>query len=452
MLGIAAGVGLILWVSAQEIDIAAPTALEGLDDGRMAIATRKDLLIADRNGALLESIPLSSLGLSEIASDMQLLPDGGLLLAEAGDGVVHRCNLAAMKCKPFIHPSGVNSDIEANSVKLAFDKARETVYLANSWKQRIEKYDLDGKYQSEVAVDSRGVLYPNDMWALEDGRLVISDTNHRRFVVSSSSIQEGSVQSDGVEGFTVECFPMGVIKRGDELWTIEGGNMFTSNWVTRYDLHGNKIQEIELSSGNDPVVFEPFGEAVLVAVQNPARIAMISPDGRDTGNFEGEGLVEYFTAVREKQHALESMQFGGWGVLAVSGVLALFVLYLERTEKGRKRPAQSMSGFPDNEETTMQELEVTFGRAATVWWAWTWRIMIYLLLFSIIVGVVLGIAVGVVVASLGVDQAEMKVWMPAIMGVSGLFGMVVSIWTQIWVMSKVLKKRFSDYRIALIRN
>jgi type III secretory pathway component EscS len=89
----------------------------------------------------------------------------------------------------------------------------------------------------------------------------------------------------------------------------------------------------------------------------------------------------------------------------------------------------------------MQELEVTFGRASQVWWAFTWRAMLYALLSGAIIGVV----VGLICAVLGFDPQRLLPF-------NLLLGAVVGILASIWVISKILNKKFSSFRIALIQD
>ena len=88
----------------------------------------------------------------------------------------------------------------------------------------------------------------------------------------------------------------------------------------------------------------------------------------------------------------------------------------------------------------MQEVEVTFGRAAQVWWAWFWRAMGFALLFSFISGLVIGFAGHF--AGLSPQQ---------IMPISMILGASIGVVVSIWMMAKILKKNFGSFRIALIQ-
>jgi uncharacterized protein YneF (UPF0154 family) len=87
----------------------------------------------------------------------------------------------------------------------------------------------------------------------------------------------------------------------------------------------------------------------------------------------------------------------------------------------------------------MEALDITFGRAAKIWWAWTWR--------SMLIGVVLGIAIGFVIgifsATVGLRHASV---------VKVVCGIIVFIIVGIWIVTRILKKYFAGFRILLIRD
>jgi ABC-type multidrug transport system permease subunit len=89
----------------------------------------------------------------------------------------------------------------------------------------------------------------------------------------------------------------------------------------------------------------------------------------------------------------------------------------------------------------MQEVEVTFGRAAQVWWAWLWRALVFTVLFSFLSGFILGFAGHFA----GFTSQQL-------IPISMIFGVTAGVVISIWMMSKILKKNFGSFRIALIQN
>jgi hypothetical protein len=89
----------------------------------------------------------------------------------------------------------------------------------------------------------------------------------------------------------------------------------------------------------------------------------------------------------------------------------------------------------------MQELEVTFGRAAQIWWAWVWRAV----LFGMLSSFPLGLLVSAIGIPLGFNALQL---MPVSMILGAIAGIIISIWAQ----GKILKKKFSTFRIALVQD
>lgn len=339
MAGIIAGAGLIFWVSSERTKLSVPTSVEVMGDGDVAIATRSDLLIADEFGSLKKFSPLSDLGITDIVNDLQALPNGKLLLAEAGSGVVHSCSLISMSCVRLISPGGGGFDPQANSVKITLDETEQVLYLANPWKQQISKYDMSGKYLGKVKVGGT-LLYPNDMWVLDNGQVVIADTNHHRIVSSADTGYRGAVPPSSIQrgydevNFSTRGYPLGVILFSGKWWVVQSAEAAISSWISVYDTDGSHLFEVNLKDGDDPVVIEPYSDGLVLAViQNNARIAMFDSDGEEAGIFEGDGLFSYFEKVRNEQIQLNRIRYFAWAIIVLAGLLALFVVYLEYSRK-----------------------------------------------------------------------------------------------------------------------
>ena len=86
----------------------------------------------------------------------------------------------------------------------------------------------------------------------------------------------------------------------------------------------------------------------------------------------------------------------------------------------------------------MEEIEVTWLRAARIWWSLVWRGM----LFSMLAGMAAGAILGLVFGFLGqTDNLEQY---------AEVVGIAVSIPVGIWVVKTVLTIQFRHYRIVLL--
>ena len=84
-------------------------------------------------------------------------------------------------------------------------------------------------------------------------------------------------------------------------------------------------------------------------------------------------------------------------------------------------------------------VEVTWARAAKVWWSLLWRG----LLFGGIAGVVVGFITGVILGAVGTSVQMIR-------GVATWAAVLVAIPIGIWVVRAVLPKSWSDFQITLV--
>ena len=87
----------------------------------------------------------------------------------------------------------------------------------------------------------------------------------------------------------------------------------------------------------------------------------------------------------------------------------------------------------------MNEIDVTWGRAAKVWWSLLWRS----LLFAGVAGFGVGVIVGVVGAIVGASREAVSV-------ISFFAGLGLGVPIGIWVVKLILTKNYSDFRVALV--
>lgn len=101
----------------------------------------------------------------------------------------------------------------------------------------------------------------------------------------------------------------------------------------------------------------------------------------------------------------------------------------------------------------MEELEVTFKRAAMVWWANLWRSLLLVLISATIVGFLIGIMFATIMQINHVLPEDQMASFPILRMISGAAGVFVSIYVQIRVTKYIIgKKDFNGFRIALVSN
>lgn len=86
----------------------------------------------------------------------------------------------------------------------------------------------------------------------------------------------------------------------------------------------------------------------------------------------------------------------------------------------------------------MEELEVTWGRAARIWWSIAWRSA----LAAGVVGIAIGVLVGIALGAAGRPDLARQF--------GQLLGIAVAIPVGIWAVKAVLSKEYRQFRVALI--
>jgi len=94
-----------------------------------------------------------------------------------------------------------------------------------------------------------------------------------------------------------------------------------------------------------------------------------------------------------------------------------------------------------SKEMDMSELNITIWRTLRIWWALTWRTLVFCFGGGMVVGFIVGFVMGL--------SGQSK---EAVHQTCTLLGMLVALPAGLWALKATLTKRsFGDFRIALIR-
>lgn len=85
------------------------------------------------------------------------------------------------------------------------------------------------------------------------------------------------------------------------------------------------------------------------------------------------------------------------------------------------------------------EAEATYGTAAKVWWALTWRILPTAILGSLIIGFVIGLISG----AMQTDINAASVF-------AGILGFAFGLWVMLFMIRRLMTKGFGRYRLAVM--
>ena len=90
------------------------------------------------------------------------------------------------------------------------------------------------------------------------------------------------------------------------------------------------------------------------------------------------------------------------------------------------------------------ELEVTWGRAIKVWWAYAWRNFLAIVA-SVIAGAILGFIAGLIMGAIGAAPSTINI-------VTVPLGVIAGLAFSIIPMKMILGKNFGEFKLVLIKS
>ena len=89
-------------------------------------------------------------------------------------------------------------------------------------------------------------------------------------------------------------------------------------------------------------------------------------------------------------------------------------------------------------------MEVTWGRAARVWWSYLWR-NLFAIVAAMVIGGLIGAVLGFILGIAGVAQNKIVMLTLPI-------GMIVGLGISIVPIKMILGKNFGEFRLVLVKN
>ncbi|MGO1233694.1 MAG: hypothetical protein ACTMHG_08240 [Marinobacter sp.] len=89
------------------------------------------------------------------------------------------------------------------------------------------------------------------------------------------------------------------------------------------------------------------------------------------------------------------------------------------------------------------ELEVTWKRAAKVWWSYLWRSIIAIIVATVLGGIV-GFIIGFVLGAMGVSTQTIQF-------ITAPIGMIIGLLISIVPIKMILGKDFGEFRLVLLQ-
>lgn len=296
------------WAADWEASSAGPDAIRTDGSGKVYLISADVLYLHDKDGFLVDRIPLSTFGIDRFTGDFGILKDGGLLIrrearekpaflkkirrffrqrdsAHESNGILQKCSLTTYRCEQFGSESDAFSKMTA--FKIAIDE-QENVYIADTRERRLLLYDRQGKV---IRTANLPVAYPHSLFLTKNGMLYVTDTNlHRVVGISTEPASFGKVE-DAFSILTKERVsgkirPSAlVLIDNNRWWVVNSGIGAQKGDAAVYDRKGSFVKQINLPADAEPTALTASGNDILIADRAHLRIHRVNKEGIREGEF-----------------------------------------------------------------------------------------------------------------------------------------------------------------------
>jgi hypothetical protein len=178
MAGFLAGLGLRIYGSSQATHYIGPGHIVS-DSSRAYISANGNLFVLTNIGDLLFQLTSKQLDIQGDITDLRMMPDGRLLIAERRPARIRLCDTTQWICQPVKVPN-LERKLE-NQFKVLPDPDGNTLYVTDSTRKG-PLYKIDIAAGTMVPILEGVLSYANDIQWSPDGLLWVADSGHHRIV------------------------------------------------------------------------------------------------------------------------------------------------------------------------------------------------------------------------------------------------------------------------------
>lgn len=359
ILFILAALAVRLWASDRAVSVAGPSTIRMAGDGTIYVVCDTRLYRHDKQGRLIDLVPLDNFGIAQYIGDFWVFRNGDILLRrevsqkpsffreiemflrsgtgerdaiDSHEGILQRCGSKTSSCTPF----GAGSDAfkKMGTFKLFVDEDRENAYIADTLAHQLLLYDLGGNLKGKSDIIFR---FPNQIQLGHDGLLYVADTNnHRVAAVSTDAATLGSVERHFSiarrESSPGRVWPFAFAQAPDgHWWVIQAGNDMRNGDLMVYDEDGKFIERVQLPRDADPFSLIALADRVLVTDPSLMRIYTVSLSGELLEDFGSEVLLLKLVDLARKQEHSDRLSKAALAALIVALAAAVVLALASRT-------------------------------------------------------------------------------------------------------------------------
>ena len=375
IIGAIAAIATWMWGSGEAKAIGGPAQLVVDGNGHLYVQIRNSLLEHDADGNFVREHDLRNIGVDMLLGGLGFFSNGDLLVRrgpdtrsfldnlrayqrkanedslspDAPETGLYRCQLASRECSVF---GGEAIDFKA-AYGVYIDRETDEVYVSDTTRHLLRKYAADG---SVLAGPVSGFRFPNGM-IIEDGRLMLADTNHHRVVALDPATDAFADELDSIDvvpgaaqraGHT---WPNDVARVGDDWWVNNMQTGMDYGGIYVFDENWRFKRRVPLPEGADPIDIEPVGDAVFVSDWYNDTVWRVDPLTFDVAPLESSGFAKFIAASEEQRRQYRMIAWLGIALFAFIIVALLVKAILTRSPdesaaQKRERTAPGLD-FPE---------------------------------------------------------------------------------------------------------
>jgi len=352
--------GLRIWASARAVSVNGPYAIRQGADGNIYIMSNDVLYVHDRNGDLVDRIPMSRFGIDRVIGDFWVYRNGDLLLRRSvpqtltasgeaeqlartgageqdrlgnGESILQQCSFTTFQCTLF----GEGGDVfdRLTTFTLMVDEEQGITYLSDTVGHQLLMLDEKGK----VLKRSAGFQFPNQILLDRDGLLYTADTNnHRVAAVNVEKEKFGRVEKEirivHPRNPLALTWPMALARAADERWwVINADDNMSYGMVMILGADGKFQKTVPLPKGADPLRLVAAGDRILIADPSLMRVYSVSPGGTLGEDFGSFSFKLELSELRRERRMYEMIATASMGALLLLLVAALALAWQARVQE-----------------------------------------------------------------------------------------------------------------------
>ncbi len=368
---IALFLGLRIWASAKAFAITGPAAIKQGADGSIYIVSNDVLYVHDRDGDLINRVPVSRFGIDRAIGDFWVYRNGDLLLRRSvpqtlttsgeaelfartgagekdrlgtGESILQQCSFTTFQCKKFGEGGNVFDKLTAFS--LMVDEDAGITYLSDTVGHQLLMLDEKGNVLKKSTAPFQ---FPNQIVLDRGGLLYVADTNNHRLAgVTTEKEKFGDVEKEikivHPRNAGACTWPMSLARTADDKWwVINADDNMSYGIVMILSGKGAFEKTVRLPKGADPLRLQSTGERVLITDPALMRVYSVSPTGALLEDFGSLSFKLELSELRRERRLYETIAAASMWALLILLVAAFVIARQARFKEAAEAPAQAAS-------------------------------------------------------------------------------------------------------------